>query len=110
MAGTTLGRDNYGWDNFGPGQLWLGQLWVGTTLIWANYVWDNFGPGNFGPDNNGWYNFELIPYKSAKLGRGAPSLFLQVSKLYIGICAQLFLPHPNLFIYTFIKYYYSNID
>ena len=61
MAGTTLGRDNYGWDNFGPGQLWLGQLWVGTTLIWANYVWDNFGPGNFGPDNNGWYNFELIP-------------------------------------------------
>ena len=61
IAGTTLGRANYGWDNFRPGQLWLGQLWARPTSILSNYVWANFGLGNFGPDNNEWDNFELIP-------------------------------------------------
>ena len=55
IAGTTLGRANYGWDNFRPGPLWLGQLlgqanfdfvqlsMCGPTLVWATLVQTTMG-------------------------------------------------------------------
>ena len=55
IAGTTLGRANYGWDNFRPGPLWLGQLlgqanfdfvqlsMCGPTLVWATLVRTTMG-------------------------------------------------------------------